>query len=285
MVEFSVSPMRQLLTLEPGQTYTGYIVVANSQEASDVLHYRATVTPYSVSGENYEADFLAESDRTLMAKWITIDEPIGEIAVNGKKRLHYTIKVPESVPAGGQYAAIAVSSEVRQGQENKSNVKNVFEIASVLYAGVDGETIHKGEIIENSLPGFSTTNDIKATLLLKNDGNVHEVATTKITVKEVLTGNMILNSDNEYTDIIMPESTRYLTRRIDHLANLGIYEVTQAVDYLDAEDSVTQIVVIIPIWFMVLVAATLIVLFWTIKHLLFKKPHAKMESIKGQHNL
>ena len=151
---FTVMPMRQTIELVPGQTYTGYITVANPQVATEDFHYFATAVPYSVIGEDYQADFATRSNRTLMADWITIENPRGEVAPNGTEKIYYTIKVPESVPAGGQYAAIAVSSDTDMVARQGLNVQSVFEIASALYAVVDGETEHAGEVLENKVPGF-----------------------------------------------------------------------------------------------------------------------------------
>jgi len=141
---------------------------------------------------------------------------------------------------------------------------------------VDGETEHAGEVLENKVPGFSTTNDVKTTLMLRNDGNVHESAKIKMTVKEVLTGNIVVGDDGTYEEVIMPESTRYVSRQIDHLASLGIYEVKQSVEYLGAENDATGILIVCPVWFMALVVGTIIVLIWTIKRLTSRKAHAKM---------
>ena len=48
---FTVMPMRQTIELKPGQTYTGYITVANPQAATEDFRYVATAVPYSVTGE------------------------------------------------------------------------------------------------------------------------------------------------------------------------------------------------------------------------------------------
>ena len=274
---FTVMPMRQTIELTPGQTYTGYITVANPQAATENFYYLATAVPYSVTGEDYRADFVTKSNRTLMADWITIENPRGEIEPNGTERVYYTIKVPDSVPAGGQYAAIAVSSDKSSATQKGLNMQSVFEIASTIYAVVDGETEHAGEVLENKVPGFSTSNDVKTTLMLKNTGNVHELAKVTMTVKEMLTGNVVVGDDGEYEEIMMPDSTRYISRRIDHLANLGIYEVKQSVEYLGTENSVSGVLVVCPVWFMALVVMTIIALIWTIKRLTSRKAHAKME--------
>lgn len=262
-VAFTVTPMRQSIKLEAGQVYQGYITIANPQSATENLSYFVQALPFSVKEDGASADFATESNRTLMAKWLKIDEPTGELKPNETRRIHWTIEVPSSVPAGGQYAAVAVSAVNDVVDADKMNVQNVFEIASLIYAEVEGETVHAGEVMENSVPGFSVSNDVKTVLELKNNGNVHEEAVTTITVKEVLTGNYILKDDNEYVDYVMPDSERYVTRQIDGLAELGIYEVVQSVKFAGSEENrVTQTLVIMPVWFMLLVAFTVVAFVW-----------------------
>lgn len=276
-MSFMITPMRQMIKLEAGQTYTGYITLSVPRDAEE-FHYVVSVLPYSIVGKEYRADFAFESDRTLLAKWITVDEPMGSLAPNGTKEIHYTIRVPDSVPDGGQYAAIAVSSNGRIGGGGNTNVQNIFEVASVLYADTSGETVHAGEILKNIVPGFSTTNDVKTEVDVSNTGNVHELVRTKIEVRNVITGEAVLMDDNEYDEIVMPDATRYISRKIDHLANLGVYDITQSVEYVNGEvNTVNQTLFIMPIWFIVLLILTVAAFIATIIRLVKRRYETKVE--------
>jgi hypothetical protein len=58
--------------------------------------------------------------------------------------------------------------------------------------------------------------------------------------------------------LIMPETTREMLRDLDMISGIGVFEVKQVVSYLGEESSTSMIMVVCPIWFIVLVAATFI---------------------------
>lgn len=257
---FMVTPMSQRISLDPGETYTGFITIINPADATEDFNYKVTVAPYGVSGKNYDADFITTSNRTQIANWITIADPTGEIAPNGTKKIEFTITVPENASSGGQYASIMVSSNDETGSKNEVAVKNVFEMASLIYADVAGETVHEGEILENNVPGFSTVVPLNVSALLSNSGNVHEDATFVLTVSNFFTGEVILpTSENEgrYSEIIMPESEKYVSREINNLPLVGVVKVDQTIYYNGEKSIVEQNVLICPIWFMLLVLFTI----------------------------
>ena len=276
---FTVTPMNQEISLAPGEIYEGSITVINPSYAKEDFSYKVEVTPYGVSGEEYTADLLSESDRTAISKWITIAEPTGEIKPNESKKINYTITVPENVPAGGQYATIAVSSNKDATDSNGVSVQNVFEIASIIYAKVAGETVHDGEIKENNVPSFVLSKPVIISALMTNNGNVHETATFTITVSDFFTGNVILPSEENtgiYSEIVMPETTRYTEREVSNLPDLGVVKVTQTINYNGQTSTVEKNIIICPIWFLVLICLTLAAIITTIVVLIRKHHHKKV---------
>lgn len=285
MSSFTVSPMSQNFKLEPGKLYRGTISIAVPANATSDFRYRATVTPYSVIGVEYKADLVTMSDMSQIANWITIEEPTGVVKPNETKELGFMIKVPETAPAGGQYATIAVSSNDFVSETGAVTMQDVFEIASVLYADVAGETVHSGEILENNVPGFVAEGAPVVSAMIRNTGNVHDLATVKILAKNALTGQVmypVADKDNgEFTELIMPGTKRFVTREITGLPTLGILEITQDVSFLGQVSPNTKVVIFCPIWFLVLVGLTLAaiigVIWWKIakrhklKHIVLDK--------------
>ena len=182
--------------------------------------------------------------------------PTGSLKPGEQKEVEFIITVPESAPAGGQYASILVT-ENNQNYSSGSTINGVFEIASLVYATVAGETYHSGEILENNVPGFVMSTPISVGSLLVNNGNVHESAITLLQVKNSITGEVILSKDQNggrYSEAIIPETMRRTDYKIDNLPAVGVVEVTQTV-YYGGETSVeTKNVVICPLWFMAVVA-------------------------------
>jgi len=257
---FTLTPMSQNIDLEPGQTYTGAITISNPADATSDFAYKVSVTPFGVIGKEYTIDLTTEYNRSMLTKWVTISEPTGTIKPNTSQKVEFTIKVPANAPAGGQYAALTVTSNNSSNQDDGLAVQNVFEMASVLYADIAGETVHQSQILENNIPGFSTgISPIVLSALLENTGNVHEYATYTITVKDLFTGQIILptnDNDGRYSEVIMPETTYYSQREINNLPVVGVINVSQTIR-LNGEVSIKEgNIIICPIWFMLLIFVT-----------------------------
>ncbi len=259
---FTILPMSQNFTLNPGETTTGTITIVNPVNSTSDFSYSVSVSPYNVVGEDYQADITNISAYSKIAEWITISEPTGTIAPNESREVEFTITVPENAPGGGQYAAIMVSSNPNQQQADGVSINNVFALASIIYANIDGEITHEGSIIENNVPEFSTTTPVSVSALLDNHGNVHESAIFTLNVTNALTGEKIFPTDedqnNHFSEIVMPESTRFITRNIDNLPMLGIVKVEQTIYYNNAVSTVTKDIIICPVWFFFLVALVVI---------------------------
>lgn len=276
---FTIMPMNQEISLSPGEVYEGSITIINPSYATENFAYRAEVTPYGVAGEEYTADLLSESDRTAISKWIEILEPTGEVKPNESKEIKFKITVPENVPAGGQYATIAVSSNEDIANTSGISVQNVFEIASIIYANVAGEIIRDGEILENNIPAFVFVKPVKLTALLSNNGNIHETATFTVTVTDAFTGRVILPTEEntgQYSEIVMPETTHHVEREVSDLPELGVVKVTQTIDYNGQVSTNEKQIFICPIWFMALAAITLVTIIVAIVLIVKKHRHNKV---------
>lgn len=255
---FTVTPMTNKMdALQPGKTYTGSIKIINPVTAKSDFRYTITVAPYGVMGEDYDISFTTDSNYTMLTDWVKVDKPKGAVAPNHSEEITYTVTVPDNAPAGGQYAALIVSQDPEASEVKDSTVavKDVYEIASLIYADVAGETIKKGDILENNIPAFVAEPPITVSSLFTNDGNVHSIATVVIEATDFFTGNVILSSeDNRYTEIIMPETKRFVTRDIsENLPQLGIVHIKQTIHYLGNTSEESRDVIICPIWFLILV--------------------------------
>ena len=277
---FTVLPMSQRVSLQAGETYEGKITVVNPADAKGDFNYKVSVSPFGVSDEDYEIDFVTDYNRSMISKWIKINEPTGKVAPNESKDVTFTITVPENAPAGGQYASIAVTSDDEATGGDGVAVQNVFEIASIVYATVAGETKHEGEILENNVPGFVTNVPLTLSALISNNGNVHEDATFIISVKNFFTGEVILpteEDDGEYSEIIMPETTKHIDREVSNLPALGVVKINQTIYYQGVANTVEKDVFICPIWFLVLVIITIVAI---ITSVVMTVRHHRKKSLK-----
>ena len=153
------------------------------------------MSPYNVVGEDYQADIASTTAYSQIVNWITVAEPTGTLAPNESREIKFTINVPANAPAGGQYASLIVSSDTNNQAKEGVTIDNVFALASIIYADVEGEVVHKSSIIENNVPEFSLSTPINVSALLNNEGNVHESAIFVINVTNNITGEKILPTD------------------------------------------------------------------------------------------
>ncbi len=281
---FIVHPMSQRFTLKPGETYKGTITVVNPVDATQDFKYTTEVTPYGVIGEDYSADLRTETGRTQIKDWIKIEEPTGTIKPNESKKIHFTITVPSAAEPGGQYATIAVSASLENTENQGFGVDSILELASIVYGYVDGKIVHKGDILENYIPGFSATTPVEVTSLLKNEGNVHEDATYSLSVVNAITGEVIFPTGDEkgtYTELIMPESTRHVVRSISNLPYVGVVKISQSIYYNGHYSAEENNLIICPIWLLFLiflVISTIVTLICAKIRSIFKKKKAKKKA-------
>lgn len=263
---FIVSPMGQKINLTPGSTLAGEIVVTNPASASGNFSYRVTLAPYSVSGDEYSVDLATETAYSELLNWITLDPDTasGTLAPNESRHVKFRIDVPADARPGGQYAALLVGSAVGASADSGVLINNIYEIASVLYGKVPGEIQRTGNILENSFPSFVTSIPFTAIARVENQGNIHETAHVTVLVKNALTGEEIYaekDATNTLDDIIMPGTVKKIPRDIFGLPSVGVFEVTQTIDYMGQYSVETHHVIVCPIWLIVTTVLVLVALF------------------------
>ena len=250
--------MGEVKPLTAGETTTGTITVINQQNSNEPFSFKVSVAPYGVKGDSNDADLVTETEMTQLAKWVTLETTSGTLEPGESKEINYTIKVPADAPGGGQYAAIVVSSDNKS--EDPAMVEYVYEMASIIFGEVAGETHHEGSIVKHTVPGFSTTPNISTDVVLENNGNIHEHARVNLTVTDFFSGEDIFSteeSETPTTEIVMPYSTRNIIRDLTNLPSLGVVTVKETITYLGKTDPIEKHIIICPLWFLALVLFTL----------------------------
>ena len=284
---FTIRPTGKTLSLKAGQQEPGSITVINQADSKDSFTFQASVVPYGVEGEGYEANLVTATEQTQLANWITFENPKGTLAPGESVEVNYTINVPKDAPGGGQYAAIIISSDSNTDADSSSVVDYVYEMSCILYSEIQGKTVHSGSIINHSAPAFSTSPKISTMAKLENNGNIHEYAKILLTVTDFFTGEDIFtNKEAEAptTEIIMPNTQRQLINNIDDLPSLGIITVKESISYLGESSTIEQRVIICPIWFMSLVALTILSIIVAIVHRIIRR-HRKHSKDKSEIHL
>lgn len=270
---FSVSPMKQAITLQPGDTYNGRVssFVMNENNGGKTTYYEAWVAPLTVDDvdNHYTGIFDKTNDQTDIVKWVTLsdgdevaeyEEKItGVMEPGGSVDFTYTVNVPEDARGGGQYFAVIIQQvpNPNAGDEGNVGITDYIRIASVVYAEVAGDINISGSITEGNIPGFLLSPPITTSFLAKNEGNTHVEVTYYMQVFPLFSGEEIYTTEeNPGTDYVLPDTTRYIKQTWNDTPSIGIFRVRQTVFYnsLDSEPSITEkMVIICPVWLLFII--------------------------------
>jgi hypothetical protein len=266
-----ISPYKTTLEIEPGKTYTGSFRVSNVGEVD--FNYAISVAPYSVTDENYTADFLTPSDYTRITEWITFEEgkTTGSLAPHtASDYISFTVTVPQNIPAGSQYAIIKATALNDPGEAVGYSIQNITSAGMILYANVKGGNTRPGaKIIENKIPTYLSSGPLNATSLVENYGNVYAEVKYNLEVTSVFGGDTVysnIGDDEEVTtSIILPETKRFRTQTWQNVPFFGIFKVKQIIQVYDEYSEVEKIVIVCPIWLIIAVIVGLTALVIWIK--------------------
>ena len=261
---FSISPMNQKITLNSGERYYGTFKITNPGTNNYNFHYITSISPFKVN-EDYNIVYENNGDYSQILDWITVENSEGVIAPNSTAVVRFYIDVPEDAPAGGQYAAIIVSSDDEEEAKEGLNIQSKYAIAHVLYAEVAGETVRKGEVDSISVPSFLFTGNIAGSATIENTGNVHSDAAYTLQVFPLFSKEeSFTNEENPEVSTILPEAKRTTIVTWEDTPMLGIFHVIFKAEFEGVESKVDKYVIVCPIWLLFLLALALFLLIFRI---------------------
>lgn len=277
-IHLQISPVKQKLKLERGQSYVSSFKVMNI--GTESFTYKVSVSPYSVIDEKYNADYenLA-NNYTKMANWITFDKDTvtGTLEPKSSVDVPFTVTVPSDVPSGGQYAAI--TAETSDGNNPNSAIQTVNRLAMVLYADISGNTRTSGSIVNNTVPSFVFTPPLSVTSLVENTGNVETNANYTVKVWPLGSNETVFSTEEEKIELdIIPDTRRFNTITWQAAPHLGIFTVEQTIDYLGQTSTVKKLVIICPLWLILLIGLVVAFLIFWLVYNITKRRKAKNNS-------
>ena len=263
-IHLQVSPVKQKLSIAPGESYVSSFKVQNV--GTEDFHYSTEAVPYSTVDESYSPNYSTISTYSQISQWITFDETkkTGFLKSGETIDVPFTINVPKDVPSGGQYAAIMAQTE--DGNADDANIRVVNRVGMILYVNVPGNTRTAGSVIDNKVPGFLFDPPVTVTALVENTGNVESTAEYTLKIWPLFSNETVYNNEEQPGTLdIMPETRRFSTISWDGAPRLGIFTVEQTVKYLDQVSTVKKLVIICPIWLLfIILALVFFMIFWLI---------------------
>lgn len=269
----TVAPMSERMIINPGDSFQSSFRISNPVDSKEAMEYELSVEPfYTKNGGElvFEKDDV-DTEHTQMVNWVEFNVPTkGKLEPNETKEIMYTVNVPKSAPAGGQYVMIGVSTAIdndsdKSNSNNNSNaqITEVKRMAHLIYAEVTGETIRQGDIYDASVPSFLFDGDIKGSATIKNNGNVHGDAKYSLQVFPLFSNEEVYsNEEDPITHVILPGRDYYAEIVWEDTPTMGIYNVIFTVEFEGETQEVKKMVIKMPMWMVfliVLVIATLII--------------------------
>lgn len=277
-VSLGVSPGFQELSLKPGEKYSGIITVVNSSlDPESIVDFLVSVAPFSVTGEEYSISYNEENDFNQIAKWISIEKPSGFVRSQELVEVPFSIDVPSDALGSGQYAALIVRAAPEENTAEGNKIGFNRQVASILYATVDGKTKVEGAIIENRIPGFFFSPPITASSLVENSGNIHFDAEYTLKIFPLFSEEEIYSmEESPKTNIVVPGTTLLSSNEWGDTPRLGIFRVVQTVSAAGNTSTVEKTVFVCPLWFLSLwILFTFGGIFWLFANSRARKKAAK----------
>ena len=290
----TVSPMYQNIVINPGDTYEASFRISNPSNSAQDTYYNIEIEPFYMNNKG-EVEYTAEGNSGKIADWVTFDIPTeGKLAPNEMKEVTFTINVPESAPAGGQYMSILVTASgapdsddpelERSGDDAGAMIKEIKKMAHLVYTEVTGDTVKKGEITNVNLPSFLLSGNITGSATIKNTGNVHGDAKYTLKVFPLFSDEEVYTNEEEpLTSIVMPNRELYSEVAWSNTPAVGIFNVVFTVEFQGEVTEVSKMVIICPIWLLFLIIFVIAaIIIWIVMRVKGRKNSRKKSESKSE---
>jgi hypothetical protein len=277
----TVAPMNEKVILNPGESVQSSFKISNPVDSTSVTNYELAVEPFYMKdgGEVVSGEDEVEKEYTLMKDWIKFDVPTkGKLEPNEVIEVLFTINVPNSAPAGGQYAMISVTSarddskntsdNKTSGKDSETTITELTSIGHLIYAEVTGNTIKKGEISDVNVSSFLLDGNIKGSATVKNTGNVHGTAKYSLQVFPLFSNEEVFtNEEDPSSRTILPNRDYYAEVTWEDTPMMGIYNVVFRVEFEGETQEIKKMVIKMPVWmiFLIVFVIALLIIWITMK--------------------
>lgn len=248
----TLSPTNRIYKMDAGSSRTDKLTIVND----GLVDYTFTVyvAPYSVSGDDYDADFSTIRTNTDIETWVRF-EKTSYFAKSGETvTVPYTFTVPANATPGGHYGVIFAETQPT-GKLDATGVERKKRVGAIIYATVNGEYKMGGKVLILDVPSFQFTSPLKGSATVENSGNADFTTKTSLFVTDLF-GNKKYQSEKSYQ--LLPQTSRKMSLEWPNSPGFGLFKVTAGVQFLDTTETKSSYVLIAPVWsYLVLVIAVL----------------------------
>ncbi|MBR2753972.1 hypothetical protein IKD82_02335 [Candidatus Saccharibacteria bacterium] len=257
-----VSPMNESVILNPGDVYRGSFNVNNPGYSEKEISYYTSIGPFYVD-ENYNPLYENVDKKSDIAEWITITSgATGTLKPNDVTKVEFQINIPETAPAGGQYAEISVTVDLSSDEGKEGiNIGESMSIGHVILVEITGDSISSGEILNAGVNSFLLGGNITAYSTVENTGNVHGQAIYRLKVYPLFSDTPIYSNEGEEEKQYILPGRKYSGESVWlDTPMVGIFNVEYTVQFMGSESVVKGMVIVCPWWLLILIIMGLILM-------------------------
>ena len=250
--QITLSPVSKTHTIKSGESLKDSFKVINSGDTD--FSFSVYARPFSVSGEQYEQDFVSLTKRSNAYRWVQFEKTNWEIKPGDTVTVNYTLRVPDGATPGGHYGVMFAETQPKDSNGDSSVVRNK-RVGSVLKVRVEGDIVEKGKQLSFDAPFLQNRPPLISTERIENTGNVDFDVTQVMTVKDIF-------GRTKYTDkkiqTVYPDTTRALEFNWEDVNWFGLYKVEMNSEFLDQSQDSSNYVLLAPAWLLVVAVLAVI---------------------------
>ena len=191
---FSISPLRQAVSIEPGAKKTVTVEIKNGSQKRK--KFKAEVRPFTIDQEG-QIRYTGEDKAT---NWLIYNKNPFTLQPNKSKEVSFTVNVPNQAKPKSHYLVLFIK-EV-DVQQNFSASAGAGSLLFLHVAGTRTEKIKLNNF--SSFKDFYFSKPAEVTLQLKNKGSIHVIPAGQISL---LDGEKLIDRKkiNSNEDLVLPQ--------------------------------------------------------------------------------
>lgn len=200
----TVSPAKAELTGDPGETISGTFLVINENDADQT--YYTSVKKFEAQGETGTPNFLPSKEG--LPSWVAVQEKV-TLKKGERATVPYTVTIPKEAEAGGNFAAIFLSTVPPSAGEGEVSVG--AELGMLVLLKVTGDIKEDGGLLSFIIKGDAktiTSIPVEFRYRFGNKGSDRVVPAGFVTITNTFGGEIAKIDANTSKGSVLPNSVR-----------------------------------------------------------------------------
>ena len=254
-----VEPGTMKITLAIGQTADYSLKVRNLGETN--YDFKIYAEPFYVSNYDYKTEFGRENNFTQISRWVVFPQRTFHLNVGETVEVPFSVVVPATAAGGGQYCAIFVEVV----RDAAAAVDVAARVGNLVYGTVEGPAKREGNV-EFTKPEFiqpEASFDLLQTY--HNTGNVDYDSLVTVSIKDFITGAVVLETTESDKNIVLPETSRETSFVASNIPP-GLYTISRETKVFGEVYSDESVVLVSPwVYFVIIGIIVLLVIILIIR--------------------